>query len=254
MSYRLRAARGLFETREPARSPDSGVIGRLVGRSCLVGMLLLTVFHSAALGAGPCTCDDIDKMQKHLDRVTNAEEAWKEIFAWARGLYRDVDLPRSNDDLNQKYVQLTGAPKSQWYDLIKQGPVKEKKAIKKVAGVSPEGEPVIDDDFKKNHCDDIIEAEHVHERAHKDFYLSFPKVLDVPMTSRLFRLRAESEVESYRTHKAFLEKKLAELKLKCITKLDPSKKRELEQAAAQRQRINEAEIRVRLLGNAQSGN
>ncbi len=254
MSCRLRDGRSLLESMWHVRpSPNSGAMARVLRVTCLCGGLLLSVFHTAALGAGPCTCDDIDKMQKHLDRVTNAEEAWKEIFAWARELYRDVDMPQSNDDLNQKFVQLTGASKSQWYDLIKQGPVKEKKTIKKVAGVSPEGEPVVDDDFKKSNCDDIIEAEHVHERAHKDFYLSFPKVFEVPMSSRLLRLRAESEVESYRAHKAFLEKKLAELKLKCVTKLDNSKKRELEQAAAQRRRMNEAEIRVRLLGTTQPG-
>lgn len=249
MSSWLRRVRDLLEAvRQPATA--SWTLAAGVRMSALCGALLMIAFQSSALGAGPCTCDDIDKMQKHLDRVTNAEEAWKEIFAWARELYRDVDMPQSNDDLNQKFVQLTSAPKSQWYDLIKQGPVKEKKAIKKVAGVSPEGEPVVDDDFKKNNCDDVIEAEHVHEQAHKDFYLSFPKVFEVPMTSRLLRLRAESEVESYRKHKAFLEKKLAELKLRCTTKLDQSKKRELEQAAAQRHRMNEAEIRVRLLGGA----
>ena len=254
MSYGLWRGHNLFEAmRHRLPSQDSGVMARALRVTSLCGALLLIVFHTTAMGAGPCTCDDIDKMQKHLDRVHDAGEAWKEIFAWARELYRDVDMPQSNDDLNQKFVQLTSAQKSQWYDLIKQGPVKEKKTIKKVAGVSPEGEPVVDDDFKKSHCDDIIEAEHVHERAHKDFYLSFPKVLEVPMSSRLLRLRAESEVESYRAHKAFLEKKLAELKLKCVTKLDNSKKRELEQAAAQRQRMNEAEIRVRLLGTAQSG-
>jgi hypothetical protein len=218
-----------------------GVIGSL---------LALTVLVSPAQGAGPCTCSDIDKMQSHLDRVTASEEAWKEIFAWARELYPNVDLPRSNDDLNQKFVQLTASSKAQWRDLIKQGPVKEKKSLKKVAGLSEEGEPTIDDDFKKNNCDDIIEAEHIHERAHKDFYLSFPKIFDVVMSSRLLRLRAESEVESYRAHKTFLEKKLAELKLKCVTKLDRSTKQQLQQAAARRERLNEAEMRVRLLGSA----
>ena len=252
MSCWLSHVRHLFAA--VRRAPgNAGRLARAVRISYLGAGLLLIVLHGPAMGAGPCTCNDIDKMQKHLDRVTNAEEAWKEIFAWARELYRDVDLPQSNDDLNQKFVQLTSASKSQWYDLIKQGPVVEKKTIKKVAGVSPEGEPVVDDDFKKSNCDDIIEAEHVHEQAHKDFYLSFPKVFEVPMSSRLLRLRAESEVESYRKHKAFLEKTLAALKLKCTTKLDQSKKRELEQAAAQRQRMNEADIRVRLLGTAVSG-
>lgn len=252
MSYRLRTTREQSKTMRLVQAPHASAIIHFIRLSCLCGTLLLTGFNTA-LGAGPCTCEDKAELQQHLDRVANAEEAWKEIFAWARELYRDVDLPQTNDDLNQKFVQLTSASKPKWYDLIKQGPVKEKKTIQKVAGVSPEGEPVIDEDFKKNNCDDIIEAEHVHERAHKDFYLSFPKVFDVLMPSRLLRLRSESEVVSYRTHKAFLERKLAELKLKCMTKLDNSQKRELEQAAAQRQRMNEADMRVRLLGAAQSG-
>lgn len=220
---------------------------------CVAGIsLLLTLFTGLAYGEGPCTCKDIDKLQAHLDRVTKAEEAWKEIFAWARELYPDVDPPQSNDDLNQKFVQLTSSSQSQWRTLIKQGPVKQKKELKKVAGLSQEGEPIIDDDFKKNNCDDVIEAEHVHERAHKDFYLSFPKIFDAGMSSRLLRLRAESEVESYRAHKTFLEKKLSELKLKCVAKLDNSTKKILEQAYAQRQRLNEAEHRLRMYGNSQA--
>lgn len=220
---------------------------------CLAGMgLQFTGFDGNAYAEGPCTCNDLDKIQAQLDRATKSEEVWKEIFAWARELYRDVKLPQSNDDLNQKFVQLTGSPNSQWRDLIKQGPVQEKQTLKKVAGLSKEGEPVIDDDFKKNNCDDIIEAEHIHEQAHKDFYLSFPKILEAGMSSRLLRLRAESEVESYRAHKTFLEKKLSELKLKCITKLDNSTKKMLEQAYAQRERLNEAEQRLRMYGNSEA--
>lgn len=220
---------------------------------CLGGLfLLLTGFNGTAYAEGPCTCSDLDKIQAQLDRVTKSEEAWKEIFAWARELYRDVNLPQSNDDLNQKFVQLTGSPKSQWRDLIKQGPVQEKLALKKVAGLSKEGEPVLDDDFKKNNCDDIIEAERVHEQAHKDFYLSFPKIFEAGMSSRLLRLRAESEVESYRAHKTFLEKKLSELKLKCLAKLDNSTKKILEQAYAQRERLNEAERRLRMYGDSEA--
>ena len=56
--------------------------------------------------------------------------------------------------------------------------MKEKKTIKKVAGVAQKANP-LSTMTSKSHCDDIIEAEHVHERAHKDFYLSFPKVLKV---------------------------------------------------------------------------
>jgi hypothetical protein len=142
-------------------------------------------------------------MKEHLDRAAASEEAWKEIFAWARELYPGVDLPQSNDDLNQKFVQLANSPTSQWRDIVKEGPAKEKKAVKKAAGLDEKGEPVIDDDFKKNNCDDVIEAEKEHERKHKDFYLSFPKIFEAGMDSRLLRLRSESEVESYRAQKSF---------------------------------------------------
>lgn len=215
----------------------------------LSAMIVLVLFASPAQAAGPCTCKDLDTMKAQLDRAAASEEAWKEIFAWARELYRDVELPNSNDDLNQKFVQLKNAPKSQWQDIVKEGPAKEKKSLKKVAGLNEKGEPVVDDDFQKNNCDDVIEAEKEHERKHKDFYLGFPQVFDVLMSSRLLRLRAESEVESYRAQKTFLEKKLAELKLKCLT-LDKSGKQLLQEQAAQREKLNQAEMNIRLLGGA----
>jgi hypothetical protein len=125
--------------------------------------------------------------------------------------------------------------------------------VKKAAGLDEKGEPVVDDDFKKNNCDDAIEAEKEHERKHKEFYLSFPKIFEAGMDSRLLRLRSESEVESYRAQKNFLEKKLAELKLKCLTTLDKSGKLLLQGEAVQRERLNQAETRIRLLGTAHPG-
>ena len=225
---------------------------QFIAVSLLSITLLLTLLNDPARGAGPCTCKDLDKMREHLDRATTSEEAWKEIFAWARELYQDVDLPKSNNDLNQKFVQLKNSPKSQWRDVIKEGPAKEQKALKKVAGLNEKGEPVIDNDFEKNNCDDVIEAEKVHERKHKDFYLSFPQIFDVVMSSRLLRLRAESEVESYRAQKTFLGNKLAELKLKCLT-LDKSAKGLLQEETAQRERLNQAENRIRMMGGSHPG-
>lgn len=216
----------------------------------LTGLLFWIAPSGIAHAAGPCECKDIDKVQSHLDRVTKSEEIWKEIFAWARGLYPEVDPPQTNDDLDQKHTQISNAPRSEWRTLIKQGPVKQKANIKKVAGLNSAGEPVIDDDFKKNNCDDILEAEHLHEQTHREFFLSFPHVLEVPMTSRLLRLRAESEVESYRAHKAFLDNKLTELKLRCTTQADRSTKQLLEQALAQHTRANEADSRLRMFGNS----
>lgn len=217
-----------------------------------LALLLLPLPDNSAHAAGPCACKDLDAIKEHLDRAAVSEEAWKYIFAWARGTYRDVDLPRTNDDLNQKFVQLKNAPPSQWYDLIKQGPVKDKKSLRKVAGLTEKGEPVVDEDFQKHNCDDVVEAEKEHERKHKEFYLSFPQVFEVVMTSRLQRLRAESEVESYRAQKTFLQKKYADLKLKCMPREDPSLKQQLRNDLAQQERLNQAETRVRLLGAAQS--
>jgi len=242
---------GFFSGRRPPLRSRSRF--HLIAISLLSVTVLLTLLNSPARAAGPSTCKDLDKIKEHLDRVTASEEAWKEIFAWARELYPGVDLPQSNDDLNQKFVQLASAPKSQWRDLVKEGPGKVKKALKKVAGLDEKGEPVVDDDFKKNNCDDVIEAEKEHERRRHEFYKSFPKVFEVVMESRFLRLRSESEVESYRAQKNFLEQKLVELKLKCITTLDKSAKLLLQGEAAQRDRLNQAETRLRLLGTAQPG-
>lgn len=235
--------------------PSSG--DRPSGRGTVVALLsatlLLTLLNAPAGAAGPCTCKDLDKIKEQLDRAATSEEIWKYIFAWARETYRDVDPPQTNDDLNQKFVQLKNAPASKWYDLIKEGPVKEKKSLRKVAGLSEKGEPVVDEDFQASNCDDIIEAEKEHERKHKEFYFSFPQVFDVVMTSRLQRLRAESEVESYRAQKTFLEKKYADLKLKCLPKEDPSIKQQLQNDAAQRERLNQAENRIRMLGGGATG-
>lgn len=246
----LRGARGVFA--EVGSVSPCRMTFRFIAVSLVSLTVLLTLLTDPVRAAGPCTCKDLDKMNEQLDRAAASEEAWKEIFAWARELYPDVDLPKSNDDLNQKFVQLKNTPRSQWRDAVKEGPAKEKKALKKVAGLNEKGEPVVDDDFQKSNCDDVIEAEKVHERKHKDFYLSFPQIFDVVMSSRLLRLRAESEVESYRAQKTFLANKLAELKLKCLT-LDKSSKGILQDEAAQRERLNQAENRIRMLGGAQPG-
>ena len=54
--------------------------------SLLSVTLLLTLFNGPARGAGSCTCKDLDKIREQLDRAAASEEAWKEIFAWAREL------------------------------------------------------------------------------------------------------------------------------------------------------------------------
>jgi hypothetical protein len=170
--------------------------------------------------AAPCECKDIPRIEQEIARVTMSEGAWKEIFAWARELYPHVSPPGSNDDLNQKFAQLMGRPKSDWATVIEEGPPKTTQKLTKVAGLNAFGEPVISEEFRKANCDEIVEAERVHEATHEKFYLSFPHFLEAgAMSSRHLRVRAESEVESYRAQKAYLTRQLDELEKRCPTLL-----------------------------------
>lgn len=170
--------------------------------------------------AAPCECKDIEKITQEIARVTKSEEAWKEIFAWARELYPNIPPPGSNDDLNQKFAQLMDRARSDWRSAIEEGPPKTKQELTKVAGLNEQGEPVISEEFRKSHCDEIVEAERVHEEMHKKFYLSFPNILEsATMPSKHIKLRAESEVESYRAQKVYLQKQLDDLDKRCFALL-----------------------------------
>lgn len=187
---------------------------------------LLIVLVSSLISAGvipqtvragdPCGCKDIDAMAKEIERMSTAEEAWKEIFAWARGLRSNVAPPKTNDELNAKYVQLVKVPRSEW-DRIMREPLQASQAPTKIGGLNEKGEPIIDDAYRMANCDEIVEAVRVHERAHRDFFTgySLDHVLSTLMESRLLRLRAESEVVSYRAGKAYLLPEKQKLETKC---------------------------------------
>lgn len=173
----------------------------------------LTAFVAEA-HAKACECKDIGAITTEIQRVSTAEAAWKEIFAWARGLLRDVAEPKSNDELNTKFLQLARAPRANWDRIIREQ-VQQVETPQTAGGLDKNGEPVVNEDFAQAHCDDIVEGVRLHERAHKDFFLSAGNVENVLMSSRHMRLRAESEVVSYRTQKEFLDKKLEALKKRC---------------------------------------
>jgi hypothetical protein len=175
--------------------------------------LLLVIPHEGA--AKPCECKDIQAMTAELDRVTTAEAAWMEIFAWARGLHRDIAEPSSNDELNTKYAQLARAPRSEW-DRIMHEPIRKIEKLAKAGELNEQGEPVVNPDFAQVNCDDIVEGVRIHETAHRTFFLSPGNFLEgATMTSRHLRLRSESEVVSYRAQKEFIKEKLDALKNRC---------------------------------------
>ena len=74
----------------------------------------LGAFAPGLAHAAPCKCKDIDAIASEIQRVSTGEAAWKEIFAWARGLRRDVAMPQSNDEMNTKFLQLARTPRSNW--------------------------------------------------------------------------------------------------------------------------------------------
>lgn len=165
--------------------------------------------------AKPCECKEIDAMTAEIQRVSNAQAIWREIFAWARGLHRDVAEPKSNDELNTKFLQLARAPRSDWDRIIRE-PIQQIERPRTAGGLDQNGEVIVNDDFAKSHCDEIVEGVRVHERAHEVFYRSLGlRLQGGHMIYRLLRTRAESDVISYTAQKTFLEKELEALRNRC---------------------------------------
>jgi len=145
-----------------------------------------------------------------------AEEAWKEIYAWARGLRVNPPAPSTNKELNVRFGELMGAPRGSWDGIMTQ-PVGDAEEPQKIGGMNSKGEPIIDEGFQSQNCDDIIAGVRLHEAAHKQFFLAFSldRIVSELMSSNLLWLRAESEVEAYRAEKEFLKGKAEELEKKC---------------------------------------
>ena len=185
----------------------------------VVAMLAINIsllaFAPGGAYAKPSECKDINAMTAEIQRVSTAEEAWKEIFSWARGLHNDIAEPKSNDELSTKAGQLQRAPRSDW-DRIIHEPIQQIERQQIIGGLDKDGEVKIDDAFVQSHTDEIVEGVRVHERAHRDFFLSPGNVLEAGlMSSRHLRIRSESEVVSYGAQKAFLDETLKAIRKRC---------------------------------------
>jgi hypothetical protein len=78
-------------------------------RALRVGIILATamglfVMMPRDAVAEPCRCKDIRALIAEIERVSTAEVAWMEIFAWARGLHHDVPEPSSIEELDERGV------------------------------------------------------------------------------------------------------------------------------------------------------
>src|SRR5262249_15731535 len=149
-------------------------------------------------------------------RAGMAEEAWREIFGWARGLRQNPPLPTANKELNVRFSELMSSPRGSWDDLMSQ-PIGEMAEPPKIGGINTKREPIIDQNFQNANCDDIIEGVRLHEEMHRAYFLAFSlsRFVSELMESNLLWLRAESEVESYRVEKEFLTKRADEIEKKC---------------------------------------
>ncbi len=103
------------------------------------------------------------------------------------------------------------APQSEW-DRIMHQPVNSLAAPKKIAGLNDKGELVLDQHFVDQNCDEIVQGVKLHEETHKRFFYSNPGQV---IMGELLRVRAESEVESYRAEKEFLYRKIKDIDKDC---------------------------------------
>jgi len=159
------------------------------------------------LSAAPCGCKDLPQLRERAQRANKAEEAWKEIFAWARGLHIDISPPDSNEALNARFGQLMSALPSKWDGIMHQ-PIDLSVVPKKIGGLTNNGEPIFDPEFEARNCDEIVQGVREHEETHKRFFFSHPGQV---LTGDLLRVRAESEVESYRAEKEYLNRKVKDM-------------------------------------------
>src|SRR5262249_6959168 len=134
--------------------------------------LILFSMASFSAKARECTCDDLDTLKRRIEQAARAEAAWEEIFSWARELRQSPAPPSSNEELDQRFVELMGAPKSSWDSVMSQ-PVGNTAAPTKIGGLDESGEPVIDQNFRNSNCDDIIQAVRLHELTHRSFFLGY---------------------------------------------------------------------------------
>jgi len=181
-------------------------------------LLIRTSITSFSAKARECTCDDLDTIKRRIAYLERAEAAWEEIFAWARGLRQSPPLPSSNEEMDQRYVELMTAPNSSWDSIMSQPVNSNTAAPTKIGGLDDKGEPVVDQNFRNNNCDDIVQAVRLHELTHRTFYLNYSldNFLSMLMIrSRHERIRAESEVVAHRAEKEFLKGRLKEIEKKC---------------------------------------
>lgn len=211
-----------------------------------LALLVLLGVVAEANAAGPCGCEDLAKLRSRADRAGKAVDAWKEIFAWARGLRSTPPLPESNEALNAKFGQLMNASTSRWDDIMNE-PVELSDAPQKIGGMNDKGEPIVNKDFEDQNCDGIVQGVKLHENTHREFFYSHP--LDVLLSWRLLRVRAESEVPSYRAEQKFLNQQVSDLEKTCQPKVQRSSQSGADQRSAQRERVRRAAERVSMYAN-----
>ena len=167
-------------------------------RSILLLLVLSFASSSFAKSKGPCTCDDVQAMKDRLKMIEATREAWTQVLT---DIFRKAD--GSPQDLNQA--------KQDFRDHMGWT------STKQVGGLDPNtGDPRTDEDWESQNCEDIVEANKLHERSHAaDWRFNVPIVVILSGPRALAKVLAMSEIDARNKEEAYLQQKLDEVLQKC---------------------------------------
>jgi len=120
--------------------------------SCCFVIIILGL-PASSFSAGPCTCNDLSKLERRLKAVEAQLAAWEQVAAeamekllptasWAQNRFKQIAFPGQTP--TQRGIQKYGEP------------------------------PQVSDQEKENNCDGIWQATQQHEEDHAKFDKSIP--------------------------------------------------------------------------------
>ena len=165
----------------------------------LVTVLLVLALAPRPAAARPCECSDKADIEKALAMVEKTRAAWSTVLADILGDAKDA--PKTMAAAKDAF-----SANMNW----------KKGEVRKVGGLDPNtGETIIDEDFKEEHCDGVVEGVAVHERAHFWFFVSQTVVVFAASPSLLAKMLVRSEIDARDKEERYLKQQLAEVRKLC---------------------------------------
>ena len=157
---------------------------------------LLLVLGVPSLGySRPCTCEDIDDLKASLAMIDQTRMAWYSVLA---DIYGQAHAPKDMAEAVKSFEAKMG-----WT------------SVKKVGGLNPKGDTVVDAQYEKEHCESVVNGVKQHENAH--FWYFVVRTIPIAMSSQrsLARILAKSEIDARDEEESFLNRELAALMRRC---------------------------------------